>query len=161
LAVANAKKLTYRVAARKLTATNVKTAVKTAEIAQKATVEGSPITSARPIGVHANALETAADIAHSSQLEAKLDLVLARIDAQISQIYAQIITVKDEQQKYADSINQKVVIIESQLGKIETTTALQVVSNKRDIAQLLVDVDSINKNVSNVALQQEQIDTLK
>jgi len=79
IALADSNKLSYRDAAHKITASNLKkTVAKTNEIVSKTVDIGSPITSARPIGINTT-VKTAVSNETVTRLEAKLDLVLAQI----------------------------------------------------------------------------------
>jgi len=93
--VADTNKLSYKDAVKQMVATSKTSAVKTVEIAQKPVVDGSPITSARPIGIHA-AVKTAVLNEDSARLEAKLDFVLTEIATLSSQLNSKMSFLRQE-----------------------------------------------------------------
>jgi len=137
--VADSDKLSYRDAVRKVTASSLKTIAKTNEIASKSVDMGSPITSARPIGINTT-VKTAVSNEEFTRLEAKLGLVLTQIGTLSTQFGSKISAlrqeVSDRYKKLTDDLKEDAVSREKYLD-----AKLQVLT-------------------SNVANQQEQLDIL-
>jgi len=97
IAVVDSNKLSYRDAARKVTATIQKTVAKNERnrIENGSHAMGSPITSARPIGINTT-VTTAVSNENSARLEAKMDLVLTQIATLSGKFDREISTLRQE-----------------------------------------------------------------
>jgi len=140
LAVVDSDKLSYRDAARKVTASSLKSVAKTNDIVSKTAVMGSPIASARPIGINAT-VTTAVSNEISARLEVKLDLVLTKIATLSNQFDDKISVLRQEVTEHCQKLTIDLTI-DAEKREMHLEAKLQVVT-------------------SNVATQQEQHEALR